>query len=792
MAGTVAFVARTQMRRRWRAVVALTLFVGIVGGISLALIQGARRSATVVDRYFAQATPYDLGVVAPTLTRARVLALPHVRRADLGAYVAMVSRTRGGTPGGINGFAVNFDAADPTVRVLAGRVPDPSSPAIVVNQDFVREFGKSVGDTVPVRLFAGDQYEAVSNGVFRPRGPRYRLPIAAVVRMTQDVGLDDVKSLSVSGYSSRNQVLLPERWYEAHKHAFLDFGEGFDVQLDDAPGARAAFTRAVKAIDRKAAIGAATRNAGRRDALADPVRTETTALLALGLGIAVIAAVATLLLLRNEQRLHDADGPVLRGLGCTNGQIGRAAAARVVPVALGGAGIAAGVAVALSARFPIGIGRQLELTPGVEPNLAVIVVGGTAIVAVVLGGAALLGRVRARAVESARSVDGLARWFARVGAPLGITLGTHLAFQRGRGVRSTAARSTVLAGAVALAIVSALGVYVAGIDHVRGHRAAHGWPWDVAIGNTNFHLSARTERRLGSDPRLTRRTTAVLGSATIDGHDTEVIAFDPAGRAPPTIVRGRLPRADGEIALGRGMLDDLGARVGDTVTVAFAQPDDAPPTKPRGLTVVGVAAPPALGENDQDKMGIVPFGAVRASGGVAPHQLVLADVSGPDRTATFAALRRDYSEEMATDIVPARVNNLARVRRLPLIGLLLAGAMGTFLLLYSLAITARVRRRELAILRTLGLTGGGVRRVLAGQGVVLAGLMLLVGVPLGLVLGNAVWRRVVTGIGLAPELTLPAAVLALVPAALGVAVLASIRPARRALRDPVAVPLRSE
>ncbi len=789
------------MCRRWRAAVALTLFVGVVGGISLALVQGARRSATVVDRYFAQARPYDLGLVAPTLTRAQVRRLPGVRRADVIAYVAMVSRSLDGQPqAGINGNAVNFDAADPTTRVLAGRIPtDPSSPEIVVDEDFVREFGKSVGDTVPVQLFGLDQLDEVTNGVYHPHGPHYRLPIAAVVRMTQDIGLDDVKSVSTSGYGSRNQVLIPERWYEAHKREFLDFGEVHDVQLDQSPGARSRLTGAVKGIARtirsaplRPEIIPPTRSSARRDALADPVSTETTALLALGVGIALVGAIATLLLLRNEQRLHDADGPVLRGLGCTNGQIGRASAVRVVPVAFGGACIAAGVAVALSARFPIGIGRELELSPGVEPNLAVIGVGAAAIGALVLGGATLLGRVATTHTGETGRVNGLSHWFARIGAPLGITLGSHLAFQRGRGVRSTAARSTVIAGAVALTIVSALGVYVAGIDHVRDDGAAHGWPWAVAIGNTNFDLSARTERRLGSDPRLTHRTTAVLGAATVDGHATEVIAFDPGGTAPPTVVSGRVPRADGEIALGRGLLEDLGAHVGDTVTVAFSQPHNAPPTKPRRLTVVGVAAPPALGETNQDRMGLVPFGAVTASGGVAPHQLVLADVGGPDRRATLAALRRDYSEEMATDIIPARVNNLARVRRLPVVGLLLAGAMGTFLLVYSLAVTARVRRRELAILRTLGLAGGGVRRVLAGQGVVLAGLMLLVGVPLGLVLGNALWRRVVTGIGLAPELTLPIAVVVLVPAALAVAILASILPARRAVRDPVAVPLRSE
>ena len=63
MRGAVRMIARTQGRRRWRAAVALTLFVGLAGGLAIGLIAGARRSSTVVDRFFSRSTSYQASVV---------------------------------------------------------------------------------------------------------------------------------------------------------------------------------------------------------------------------------------------------------------------------------------------------------------------------------------------------------------------------------------------------------------------------------------------------------------------------------------------------------------------------------------------------------------------------------------------------------------------------------------------------------------------------------------------------------------------------------------------------------
>ena len=48
--GAVTFLARTELRGRWRALVVLGAIAGVTAGLTLASVAGARRTATVYDR----------------------------------------------------------------------------------------------------------------------------------------------------------------------------------------------------------------------------------------------------------------------------------------------------------------------------------------------------------------------------------------------------------------------------------------------------------------------------------------------------------------------------------------------------------------------------------------------------------------------------------------------------------------------------------------------------------------------------------------------------------------------
>jgi ABC-type lipoprotein release transport system permease subunit len=67
---------------------------------------------------------------------------------------------------------------------------------------------------------------------------------------------------------------------------------------------------------------------------------------------------------------------------------------------------------------------------------------------------------------------------------------------------------------------------------------------------------------------------------------------------------------------------------------------------------------------------------------------------------------------------------------------------------YTVITGARRHRRDLAVLRAVGLERSGLRHALMWQGALLAGVILAIGLPLGLAVGVRVWRGVADGIGI--------------------------------------------
>jgi predicted lysophospholipase L1 biosynthesis ABC-type transport system permease subunit len=96
---------------------------------------------------------------------------------------------------------------------------------------------------------------------------------------------------------------------------------------------------------------------------------------------------------------------------------------------------------------------------------------------------------------------------------------------------------------------------------------------------------------------------------------------------------------------------------------------------------------------------------------------------------------------------PLDVSDLERVSRVPY---LLGGLLGTIALVsvaVTLAAAARRRRRDLAVLRSLGLARPQVHALQAGQATAFLLLALTVGVPVGVVLGRVSWTVAADGLG---------------------------------------------
>src|ERR1043165_5768756 len=89
---------RADLRRDWRALVALAAIVGLMGGIALATFAGARRTDTAVSRFLKWSGPTDGQVQAPPGSFAALARLPQVAYTDIAAFMLAFPVTAEGKP----------------------------------------------------------------------------------------------------------------------------------------------------------------------------------------------------------------------------------------------------------------------------------------------------------------------------------------------------------------------------------------------------------------------------------------------------------------------------------------------------------------------------------------------------------------------------------------------------------------------------------------------------------------------------------------------------------------------
>jgi ABC-type lipoprotein release transport system permease subunit len=142
---------------------------------------------------------------------------------------------------------------------------------------------------------------------------------------------------------------------------------------------------------------------------------------------------------------------------------------------------------------------------------------------------------------------------------------------------------------------------------------------------------------------------------------------------------------------------------------------------------------------------------------------------------------------------PAQIINYRSLGSTPTVlgGALAAGAVVALGL--TLIASVRRRRRDLALLKTLGFTHGQLAAAIAWQSSVAVGIGTVVGVPLGIVLGRFIWDLFAREINAVPQPTVP--VLSVVLVVVGALLLANIVaaiPGRSAAKTPTALLLRAE
>ena len=117
----------------------------------------------------------------------------------------------------------------------------------------------------------------------------------------------------------------------------------------------------------------------------------------------------------------------------------------------------------------------------------------------------------------------------------------------------------------------------------------------------------------------------------------------------------------------------------------------------------------------------------------------------------MGALRDSFGTQLFGPQQPPDIRNYERVHPVPLALAGLVGALGSGMLTLGLTGAIRRRRRDLAVLRTLGFDRRQVRWTLASQAMSVVVPAILIGIPVGVALGRQAWTV------LADRLSVPAA-----------------------------------
>jgi FtsX-like permease family len=516
------------------------------------------------------------------------------------------------------------------------------------------------------------------------------------------------------------------------------------------------------------------------------------------LGFAAAAAIAALVLIGQAiVRMIAAgagDMPTLQSLGFTRVQKVMALSAAATGATVFGVGAGIGLAYALSGRFPIGIGRRLEPHPGLHADWFVLGLGAFVALAVALIGVTAVAAWYVWRGEGARRARSsmVATAVRNSNAPLPLALGTQLALERTPGRTSVPVRPAIIGAVVGvLGIVGAL-TFRTGLERGATDRALYGVQFDAGIEMEKpSDMPAGATTQVLGDPDVDTVNATTISVVAVNGRSLTLFTVDAIKGATRIVTTSGHPPTNGnEIVLAPTEADALHAHVGDLVDVGSAP-------HARRLTLVGIGFTPVSSHTTYDQGGwITPDGLKSVDPTNADRKyFAYAIAFRPGVNASAAIDRLNHPQDLSASPIdlPAPLGYMRNVRQVPL-------ALGAFLVLLAIAAVGHAlasmvgrRRREIAILRSLGMTRGQVRGAVAWQATTLAVVGVVVGIPLGVLVGRFIWRLVADATPLRYVPPFAAIVVAVVaPVALLVANALAAWPARRAARLRAAEILRTE
>jgi hypothetical protein len=790
--------ARGEVRRSWTSLVLIAVLAAVAGGGVMAAVAGARRADTVVDRHFERANwPEVTGFATEPIPEVvewlesdpRVAGIREIR-----FLAAVPTHREPGLEGGI-GVAASEESLD-GLWVKAGRLPTGPD-EVAVSELTADDEDLHIGDRLPFHYVDGPTLLACATGEGEcgenlPIGDR---EVVGIVRIPNE--------------------LVPS----PYDQGFFLAGHGFADDLG--PLDVAAPSRIVgvvlhdpndaAAVTAELSLRLPNGDTTNEVAVLGPAR-RAAGVHASGLRVAAaVAAVAALVVLLQAVSRHiggrrDEMG-TLAALGTTRGVRAVAASA---PVMLAGviAGLAAaGVAIAMSFALPFGLARRADPDPGLHADWWVLGLGaGLVMVAVAL--AALMAGWRNAAAMNDTSSPGRATVAARLVSryPLGPVRATGVRFALENGHDATRVPTGQVAAAVAVSLAIIVGglVVAASLRGLFDTPARYGVSWDLQVPFPRSPEFEAIVHDVAADDGVDAASVAAVGELTMEADGRQPIQEPALGMASlagsisPTVLEGRGLLGQDEVVVGSTTLASLGLQIGDRIDLVGAERGGGEAAR-RSVRIVGRIVVPIVGLGDTDRGIVVPLETFDALGGDelvaeldAEAALFLRVPDAGDRQAIRTRLEREGAF-IEPPLRQGAVEVLEELETVPVLLIGFTAVLGALAAAHALWVAVRRRGRELAVLRALGFGPRQSAGVIHWQSVTLVVVAVVVGVPLGIIGGRAVWRAIAGSANVLPVVDLPAVWIAL--AALTATVVAlglAVPPGRRAARLRPAEALRSE
>jgi hypothetical protein len=801
--GAVWLRLRSELRVRWRAWLGLALLIGLGGGAAVAAAAGARRTETAYPRFVRAHEGYDLVTggfpekIDPQRALARMATMPEVlewARLDLAAYAAVLpSGRRVSIPelaavtdlSGRVGYRLN------RFKVLSGRLADLGAPEeAMIDFPTADQQGLRVGSRV--RFIVGD-----------PDAQPPRLAAVRIVGVVASPG----QFPAVGASSNLGSVYVTPAFVRANGITPSPADASLLIRLRRGAADRDAFLHHLAAaglgsVDIPMVEQAQTAGVQRS------IRFESQALWVLCALVALAALAVLGQALARQVYLESAELPVLRALGMSRGQLSALGMLRVLIVGAVAGFLTVPTAILVSPLTPIGLARIAEPDPGFAMDAFPLVLGAISVLllTVLVGIVPAWTAARTAATGAGGSETDHQRPSALAGA-LGrlwrspsAVVGVRMALEPGRGRTAVPVRSAIFGATLSVAALTASLVFATSLGHLLATPRLSGYLWDVFVSVDAQH--ERAAAALRADPKVAGFTRGGFANVRIAGDSLMALTLGGSGPVRPVIIQGSAPAGDDEIALGASTMRAAHTAIGQTVEVVVDQAEGAPePVRMRVVGTVVVPPNPFAASRLGDGAAITVPGLLRLDPRVAEQvgswPLLVRFAPGVDRDTGLAAVTKDLKGIPNPFIVaaerPASITSLTRIADVPLLlsGLLALLAVGT--LTHTLVSATRRRRRDLAILKTLGFVRGQVSGTLAWQATTLAVVALLVGLPTGVAAGRWGWRLFAGQLGVLPDPVVPLlAVLIAVPTALFLVNVVAALPGRIAARTQPALVLRSE